>query len=587
MKFIPNPKLFLYFFLCLTSLSAARPISVSIDSSEFVQHFANETSVPKQEAEDFAGKSWHVYPWLDIQARVGTWIVPLFILVGSFLFSPLRFRNTVAVALHLLSDPLDSISCLLIKLATYQKIYNECQRLKVPDDMKAQLARLLAAYEDWILLFLVLAGCPEDDLAEAVCASMSEIMKALESSMRNKRFPLLHAARVMEIESAAKALSDSRVNGVGKIQIGIVNYAVTLGLAFTHVINGDFNNRTGHSVAFAMLCTWLIAAVVLSSIVGGFKSKRCVRTVLELLQKNLDLIQIEEQRQIWSLRRIENLQTRENRHLLQNPQPINIFGDVTGSQLHNFHNHLHPALFSFHLIDSINAEATTQSLEWAGMNYSMSPSPLCPPRERTFLSCISIFPISIAAASACWISVTNPTHGVGCRSIQQLSFFSIWILSSTITISFRRLLKREQQFFWIRIKDFTICLALGLGFGMGFIGWFNSIFCWSAYFSRGTSAYITVYPAPIIQDLAKTTWPAICGVVIVLNLIFIGIIVWYYRRGSRLYHMTDKAYETWHAPLMRHIRRDTGVKMNARIYTGKFPTLAKIERCKWRLQRKN
>src|SRR3954447_9116213 len=48
------------------------------------------------------GASWNWYDFWDIQKRIASWIVPLFILIGLAQFAPLRRRNTAAVILHLL-----------------------------------------------------------------------------------------------------------------------------------------------------------------------------------------------------------------------------------------------------------------------------------------------------------------------------------------------------------------------------------------------------------------------------------------------------------------------------------------------------
>jgi hypothetical protein len=71
---------------------------------------------------------------------------------------------------------------------------------------------------------------------------------------------------------AAKDLSDCHANGTWKTILGTLNYFVAVFIAFMATFRGQFNNRTGRSIAFAVLFSWLIPAAVLTSIAGGFVS---------------------------------------------------------------------------------------------------------------------------------------------------------------------------------------------------------------------------------------------------------------------------------------------------------------------------
>src|SRR5271170_3823525 len=76
---------------------------------------------------EICGASWDYYDFWDIQMRIAAWIVPLFILIGLAQFAPFRRRNTAAVVLHLLGDPISSTAHLLWKLQNTREYYLECQ----------------------------------------------------------------------------------------------------------------------------------------------------------------------------------------------------------------------------------------------------------------------------------------------------------------------------------------------------------------------------------------------------------------------------------------------------------------------------
>lgn len=112
------------------------------------------------------GTAWTLYSLADNQIRSEIWIVPLFILIGSFQFARLKLLNTVFVPLQLIADSFTSIYNLLTKLATQQEIYRMWQNSSLPDSAKKSVAILLAAYEDWDTYFLYVSTQNGKDLAK-------------------------------------------------------------------------------------------------------------------------------------------------------------------------------------------------------------------------------------------------------------------------------------------------------------------------------------------------------------------------------------------------------------------------------------
>lgn len=275
---------------------------LSIDNPLFLKRVAeqlgNRTEISLDQCNAIGGTAWTLYPLGDIQTRIGTWVVPLFILIGSFQFARLRFLNTIFVALHLMADPFTSIYNLLTKLATQQEIYQRCQNSSLPGSARKSVAIVLAAYEDWESYFLYLSTQKGEDLANKIETSITRNLNILQQQLTDNRPHLGHLRdqRINECQQAAKELSDWRVNGLGKTLLGTINYIIALIMAFLRITQGDFNNRTGHSMAFGVLWTWLLVTVSLSSIVGGFVTKRSARTVLSRLQRHLDRIDDEEEK---------------------------------------------------------------------------------------------------------------------------------------------------------------------------------------------------------------------------------------------------------------------------------------------------
>lgn len=377
--------------------------------------------------------------------------MPLVIMVGSFQFAPLRFRNTLFVAFHIYADPLTSI-------------YNLCQKSKLPKDIRRDVAILLAGNEDWHSLLCYVSAENTPFCSDEAHSSTIRKLMAIEELLKECRESgdsTMKEYRIDKIQLAARELSDSRLNGLGKTSIGTLSYLVALGMAFVRVTKGEFNNRTGHSLAFGLLWTGLLVIIRLSSISGVFVTKRSTRTILFNLQKNFDAL---EEAQHF------------RRPYLQRQRRLGPLGAVKGDapiqEMIHIQFELSPPIFTFHLIENRNIKSAYESLEGMGMNYCTTPSQVRSWKQKALLVIASFCPVGAATGAAIWISYTSPTSGVGCRNIQQLLFLIGWVVSGVLTLLFRWHMP-ERQLWLTRIKDLVFGLALIAFFVMGFVGTYS------------------------------------------------------------------------------------------------------------------
>ncbi len=83
--------------------------------------FQQSRSLTQEACEIFAGgDQWTPYPAADIWARLTTWKFPLLQLVAVFPKPPLSFPFGLFVIVHVLGDPVSTLSNLLLKLASCQ-----------------------------------------------------------------------------------------------------------------------------------------------------------------------------------------------------------------------------------------------------------------------------------------------------------------------------------------------------------------------------------------------------------------------------------------------------------------------------------
>ncbi|KAN0067235.1 hypothetical protein V8E54_014690 [Elaphomyces granulatus] len=490
---------------------------VSIDSDECSNriqawiHCGNLTVFPNGDPNniylhDFSkicGPGGHIYPEDDIQGRFFTWVVPLFILIGTMQFAPFGIRNAVCVVLHLLVDPFTSMWSLLSKIALNREYYRRCQSRflrNVRDEYRQSFSIIQSICAEWEICFWIeqrsSSGSPNDPERDSVSVSLFDFLSSSDILTAEG------SARLDACLRAARELSDCRTNGIWKTFLGIINYCVAVLLAFYKVQKGDVNDRTGHSIAFAILFSWLIPAVSLSSMAGGFSNKRSAWRILRRLQTEFDEIQKRE---------------------MQEP---------------GMDDKLHFEILLFDKKSSI-----PQSIKWCGGNYSFRPHQSYHGWEPKILYLAAIFPVLIATINAVFISYTSPTRGIGCRSLLQLFFFTCWTTSALCTHFLRRSDTGASLWRKVLFKDLAFFLLLGFLYLTAWYGLMNNPVCFSAYFSLRELAYIVLQPNDIIISLAKTIWPMLAALTLGLQLLFVGGTAIIYRRGILLFSMKDEDHE--------------------------------------------
>jgi hypothetical protein len=80
-------------------------------------------------------KDWTAYPISDIYNRIAVWKVPLLQLLSQFPRPPLGPSVEMAVMLHLLGDPIHSVSSLLLSFSECQKRSKQAKGLCIATKM--------------------------------------------------------------------------------------------------------------------------------------------------------------------------------------------------------------------------------------------------------------------------------------------------------------------------------------------------------------------------------------------------------------------------------------------------------------------
>lgn len=529
-------------------------VSKSIDEPEVLQYFTNiqhqnpsdprlvhhfydnGTVIPSiidvtlSSCNQHCGRQWNLFPLLDTQKRITTWHIPLFILVGSMYFASFGIWNTLSVSVHLLGDPISTFESLLSKLRSLQKHRQRCaQELKFfsPNLQKA-VAMILAACDEWDY-DAILCTEQKESFSEETIQSMETQIEVFESSIlehdsewkghSQDMFETLktwlggsdqppemkHLYRRTACLIAANELSDCRSSSLPKTIIGVVSYITSISSGFVYLNIGEYTNRTGHSIAMSMLYSWLIPTVLLCALVGGYITKRSAEDVLERLHQRFKAIE---------------------------EDAFSRCGETKATL---------PLISRFCADELYGKSFTYKSLEWSGGNYTFRPRQSRWGKRTLFISAISHLPVICAFLCAVFISYTSPTRGLGCRSVQQMMFGFTWITSAFITQQIRvRVKSAYHQWLYIRIKDTIIFIAQALTFWIMIIGWFNSCFCWSAWFSLFGKAHVMITTLPNMKTLAQTKWLPLVLASILGQLSFLLCIWIYFRKAVHLFDLSDK-----------------------------------------------
>lgn len=361
---------------------------------------------------------WEPYDTMDILERISLWIVPLLVLIGNFHMAPLGSLNSIYSGIHLLGDPIDTMSSLLTKLEVSKRLYTRWVSVSVAgklvnehDDQHVPMSTQVEKRERAALEItaaqardLATVNSVFDDRLFSTNKVFETMLSALISLDDQRRKIFITAC----IE-AAHRLSESRVDELRRTAFAIAGYVVAIIASFLKSLITDskrncaldipscspLDRKTAYSIAFALSMSWLIPAVFLSSMVGGFTSNRAAARIIRDLKAEID-----EFRQI--------------------PDP------EAWSKLH--------IPFSRRVVWKY-CETLDNALPYGGGNYSYRPTKYLPPskaptevqyrnvhgfagdRSVTQIYIYSTLPLIIAVGCAMTVTWLTPTTGFSCRFV--------------------------------------------------------------------------------------------------------------------------------------------------------------------------
>ena len=423
------------------------------------------------------------YP--DIGPRLETGLFPILLLISNIELSPLDKRRFLAIV-HLLGDPIDSIWSLIHKIDAWDRCYSLSEE---QDAFCGRCKRVIAT---------VFAGFEE---IEGPKITSPEYFDTLRKSSG------LYQGKFREWRRTAGELADGRTDEFLRTCLATLLYICQVIATFDPDIGGGNTSPPGGRIGTTMFISWLVPAVLLSNVIGGFTSRRTCFDILSRFAERTNL---------------------------------SIFPPGPGEST------LFPECA---YLERTSKTEYLKSLGWSGAIYSFRPWKTryitCErDRRRTALILfLSISPICIGMAGA-FIIMTVP-NGFDCRHIALIGIFLAWFVSAFITWLPYSLRFATGKYHWrfTLVKDALIAIPSIVVIFLSSCGLFNSCFCWSGFFFYGDSAHVSLSLNPFYDN---TFYPAIVGICLFLQLSVFVIITTTWRHGLKLMRWSERAKrEQW------------------------------------------
>jgi hypothetical protein len=406
------------------------------------------------------------YPNREISQRLITWLFPIVVLYANMHNPPLGWGYTILSSIHLLGDPIDSLWSLLTKLEVASrgiKIARSVANFR--GENAINYATFLSAIEELM-----------DTSTDFSCAKREtrEIFHQIPAESSRLVF-----------NKAARALCDSRVHEATRTIISIVTYLVALGTAFLAAVDTSSGvTPPGNRIAYAIMFSWLIPAVIFSAITGRFVSRRaCADRLVQTVNER------------------------------------------------NFSNEIdRPALRRIaHLLDD---DQSWKRHPWIGAMYIYRPEKRIasggqddhsPMRLLGVALSIIFMPFVVSVATS-WVT---PIAGFKCRHFTEIIVFALYLISAFISwLTWHlKIWTSKSHFKMTMIKDAIVMVCAFVLLVLTSCGIFNSCWCVSAEMSRHSDAIVSLDTDEQRREMSKNIYPALAYGTVVIHLIMVYLIL--------------------------------------------------------------
>ncbi|KAF1973167.1 hypothetical protein BU23DRAFT_640840 [Bimuria novae-zelandiae CBS 107.79] len=437
---------------------------------------------------------WTRYPIEDIWTRIVTWKLPLFQLAVQFPRVPLGFNVETATILHLLGDPVDSMTSLLCTLA----ISNCRARLAKATCKDVGITEEERKYEfTWKALALIMVSYDE-------CGKSDQVQGFCRDYITSRNHPQFETEIRHIYEETANSLAADRATKSLPIFVAetffIAGWLIALiKAASSEPSSSNWPNVEVHSIAFSGMYLWITSAVLLGSVIGASQTEGSIPRLLQAFE--YDLAQVQGQ-----LSRRPSATYREESQWCKMGQERAIHGGL---------NNWRPRKWS-------SRQRSLEINNWTMFSFVV----------------VAVVVLAASYITAIVLSYSVPPHGLNCRHIPQTVILLVWLLSFLLECNFELWL--QNGLFWtVYCKDLIAAL---INIGLVVItqwGIMNSCACWSMWGMRGLHLPQMSDVMPELMYYTQHVCPWITFMAILFQLIFCATVSWTYWDTVRVYIQRD------------------------------------------------
>ncbi|KAH0536544.1 hypothetical protein FGG08_006594 [Glutinoglossum americanum] len=206
------------------------------------------------------------YDKSDVFNAIATWVFPLFLIAGNINYVNVgntAYFNYLAVLMHLLGDPIDTILSLSLKIDITRRAYKRYM-VRFPNASKRKA-------KNFAIVAFALDDYGFQDRDEDLLDGFTHIQDDQAEGF----------------QTAARLLSDVRGNSAMRTGLAIASYIFGLSVAYVRMRQSkDIPAHTSHTIALRVLYFWLLPAAILSAVAGKFPSEWTSYTILNRLKRD-------------------------------------------------------------------------------------------------------------------------------------------------------------------------------------------------------------------------------------------------------------------------------------------------------------
>lgn len=230
-------------------------------------------TVGLEACEALAGPGYGTYGVGNALDAIGTWVVPLLVLVGNINYASFQrqaYWNQLMVALSLLGNPIHSMWALLTKLDVKRRI-----EARVRAELKRRNERDVWIYST------ILYTLDDFNFSEKFKKHLKILMEVANDPAKWKAKEACHQAAVQ--------LKVSRVNNTRRALLAVLGYLAAIS---ANILRSVFAEKIAlhisHTIALREVNFWLLCVILLSVRVGGLPSEWNSVGVMMDLQSRLN-----------------------------------------------------------------------------------------------------------------------------------------------------------------------------------------------------------------------------------------------------------------------------------------------------------